>query len=315
MKKSVFIKGISLGQKLNSEPFALREFEEKISRQGKKYLNIKFADKTGEVRGKVWTENLKNCEEDLKVGDIVFVSGEVQEYNEKLQIMAEKLVKAKDFPLDEFLETTTRNRDLMIDDLNDAIENITNPSLQELAKKIFSGSNKDKLVNYPGGEYVHHGYVGGLLEHIWEMHRVSKGFAEIYPKIDDDLLLIGILTHDIGKIEEYEFTGTAIVRTKEGKLIGHLTQGVLLVEAIIKQIKGFPEELKLKVLHLIISHNGSKEAGSPVMPQTLEGLALFLLDKSSADMNMAIKQIERGADSASDFTDYNKWLKSSMYLG
>lgn len=314
MNKNVYVRDIILGQKLVDEPFSLRELEEKLSRQGKKYYNVVFGDKTGEVRGKVWTENIPKIEKGLKIGDIVYVTGEVQEYNAKPQLIAEKLTKALDFPPDEFLEVTSRDRKQMSEDLSIAIDGISNLHLKELATKIFKSELRDKIVNYPAAEYVHHGYVGGLLEHLWEMQQISKGFREIY-KIDYDLLLVGILTHDIGKIEEYEFTGTAIVRTTDGMLIGHLNQGILIVDNLIKQIKDFPPDLRVKVLHMIISHNGSKELGSPMPPHTLEGLALFLLDKSSADMNMAVKDIERGLETGSDFTEYNRWLKSSMYLG
>lgn len=314
-KKEVFVKDVRIDQKVYNEPFSLRELEVKASRAGKTYYNIKLGDKTGEIRGKVWTENMSNVDSNLSIGDIVYVTGQIQEFNSNVQIIADSIRLAKDFPADEFLETTKRDRSNMASDLDDAFNNISNPYLKELALTVWNGELKDRMMNYPAGEYVHHGYVGGFLEHIWEMWQLAKSYINIYEKLDKDLVLVGILVHDIGKMEELEITGTSIERTFEGKLIAHLSMGLIYVEKLISKIENFPEILRAKVLHIIISHNGSVEFGSPVKIQTLEAYVVWLVDKSSADMNMATGQITKDLGISGLFSGYNKWLGTSMYQG
>jgi 3'-5' exoribonuclease len=314
--KNLSIKDLQINSKFNREYFVLRDLEKKSSRQDKSYYNFQIADKTGELRGKVWSENMPFVDADLRVGDIVVVSGEVQEYAGKPQIIATEIKKSSDMAPEEFMPVTSRDRSEMLAVLENEIKNIKNPYLKGLLNIFWNDQKwKDLYLNYPAGEYVHHAYVGGLLEHVYEMLELSRPFFRIYPNLNWDLFFCGLLLHDVGKLEEFEVQGATIVRTFDGKMLGHIVQGALIVDRIINKIDGFPSDLKTKLLHLILSHQGSLEFGSPVKPLMLESLILSYVDVNGAEMNQATKHIEKALDPGDNFTEYHKWLGRSLWIG
>ncbi len=314
MQKKNNITDLQLDQKLIDEPFALLELEKKLSKQQKPYFNIELGDKTGRIRAKAWTEAIPNIDTNAKNGDIVAITGKVQEYAGKPQIIVEKLEVVDDIAPEEFLVVTTRDRDQMMSDLSSEISKTKNPHLKKLLELFWNNDEyRDKFVNFPAAEYVHHGYVGGLIEHVWEMNELSKPYLKLYPNLDRDLLFTGIFFHDVGKLNELDIVGATIIRTNSGRLVAHIGQGLLFVDKLISQIPDFPEDLKNKVYHMILSHQGSLEHGSPVVPQLIESLVLSQIDDASASMNQAVKHIEKEYQTGNDFTDYHKWLKRSFY--
>ena len=146
------------------------------------------------------------------------------------------------------------------------------------------------------------------------MNKLSKPYFEIYPQLNRDLFFTGLFFHDIGKLEELDIVGATIVKTDEGNLIAHIGQGLLFLDRLInKNISSMPEKLRNKLFHLILSHQGSLEHGSPVPPQTLEALVLSIVDDSGAKMNQATKHIEKNLITGESFTDYHKQLGTSFY--
>lgn len=316
MAKTVTITDLRVDQKIQNEAFSLKEFEKKISRQGKYYYNILLGDKTGEIRGKLWSENVDSSLENLTAGEIVSVSGYIQEFAGKPQIIVEKIDVVTDMAPEEFLPVTSRDRSMMKEDLESAIQAIKNPNLKKILDSFWNDeSSCDKFLNFPAGMYVHHGYVGGLLEHVWEMWQLSQPFLQIYENLDRDLFFTGLFFHDIGKLAELDIVGATIVMTTKGSLNGHIALGVLKVQSLIDQVQDFPDDLSIKLIHLILSHQGQLEYGSPIKPQMLEALILSMVDVNSAEMNQATKHIEKQADLDDDFTDYHKQLGRSLYKG
>jgi len=316
MAKTVTISELRVDQRLQDEAFSLKEFEKKISRQGKYYYNILLGDKTGEIRGKLWSENVDSSLVSLTPGEIVSITGYIQEYAGKPQIIAEKISVVTNMAPEEFLPVTSRDRTKMRDDLESAMISVSNPHLKQILDLFWNNdANRDSYLNFPAGMYVHHGYVGGLLEHVWEMWQLSQPFLNIYANLDKDLYFTGLFFHDVGKLEELNIVGATIVMTKEGSLNGHIAQGVLKVQSLIDQVSDFPTDLKSKLFHLILSHQGHLEFGSPVKPMMVEALVLSMVDASSADLNQATKHIEKQADTDDDFTDYHKQLGRSLYKG
>ncbi len=314
MQKQYNVEDLQIDQKLIKEPFALLEFEKKLSKQMKPYYNIELGDKTGKIRAKAWTESIPNLDTNAEVGNIVAITGKVQSYADKPQIIVERLEVVDDIAPEEFLVVTERDRSQMADDLKAEIDKTQNQYLKQLLDLFWNNDDyRDKFINFPAGEYVHHGYVGGLIEHVWEMNELSKPYLKMYKNLDRDLLFTGIFFHDIGKLEELDIVGATIIRTVSGRLITHIPQGLLFVDHLIQQIPDFPEMLKDKVFHMILSHQGKLEFGSPVVPQLLEALVLSQIDDAGASMNQAVKHIEKEYQTGNEFTDYHKWLKRSFY--
>lgn len=315
MKKTFSIQDLKVNQRLENEYFALNEYEKKFSRLDKPYYNIVLSDKTGEVRGKIWSDSIEKCDANAKIGEIVKVSGAVQEYNGKPQLIVEKLEVCADMAPEEFLPVTSRDRGMMISELEDEIRKTKDIFLRKLLEAFWDNASlRDRYVNFPAGMYVHHGYVGGLLEHVWEMNRLSKPYIEIYPQINRDLLFTGIFFHDIGKLDELDIVGATIIKTDEGNLVAHIGQGLLFLDRFItSNISSMPEQLKTKIFHLILSHQGAPELGSPITPHTLEALVLSMIDDDGAKMNQATKHIEKNLASGESFTEYHKHLGTSFY--
>jgi len=315
MKKTINITDLTIDQKIIDECFALNEFEKKISRQDKPYYNIVLSDKTGEIRGKLWSEGAEISDLNVNIGDIVCLSGTIQEYNGKPQIIVEKMIRCKDIAPEEFLPITSRDRSEMTATISDAIDATANPYLKKLLLAFWQDNNyKDRYVNFPAGEYVHHGYVGGLLEHVWEMWQLSQPYLQIYKVLDRDLFFTGLFFHDVGKIEELDIVGATIIRTTSGRLVAHIGQGLMILDRLItNSVPDMPQDLREKLYHMILSHQGELEMGSPIKPQTLEALVLSLVDKCGADMNQATKHIEKNINTGQEFTDYHKWLGRSFY--
>ena len=204
----------------------------------------------------------------------------------------------------------------MVDAIEKEIEKTTDPYFKKLLLLFWKDNNfKDRFINFPAAEYVHHAYIGVLLEHVYEMNEMTRPFYALYPNLNRDLLFTGLFFHDVGKLEELDIVGATMVRTTAGKLIAHISQGILLVDRLVVQIPDFPELLKDKLYHLILSHQGELEFGSPIRPQMIEALVLSFVDNNSAFMNQAVKHIEKNLDSGDDFTDYHKWLGRSLWQG
>lgn len=314
MEKTITIANLEVGQTLTAVPFALKELEAKTSQQNKPYFNLLLSDKTGEIRGRIFENSFSSCDTNIDVGQIVTVSGNVKEYLGKPQLIVETMSLCTQMAPEEFLPLTSRDRDQMISDLMGEVKKIKDPNLKKLHEDFWNDKNNyDKFVNYPAAEMVHHAYVGGLLEHTWEMYKLTKPYVELYPQLDWDLMFTGLIFHDIGKIEELEISGATILRNTSGRLVAHIAQGLLILDRLVSNIKDFPEELRDKLYHLILSHQGKLEYGSPVQPQTLEAMVLSFVDSNSADLNQATKHIERSTNNENDFTDRHKWLGRSLY--
>ncbi len=308
------ISDLKLEQKLSKNPFALREFELKNSQQNKPYYNVLLSDKTGEIRARIFPEDFALCDQNSKVGQIVYVSGTVKEYMGKFQLIINEMQICNDIAPEEFLPVTSRDRSEMMQDLMDEIKSIKNPHLKSLLETFWNNqTNKDLFYNYPAAEMVHHAYIGGLLEHTWEMYILGKAYVKLYPQLDWDLLFTGTIFHDIGKIEELEIVGATLARSTSGKLVAHIGQGLLMIDRIIEKMPDFPTELRNKLYHLILSHQGKLEYGSPIQPQTLEALILSFVDANSAEMNQATKHIERNLFTGEEFTERHKWLGRGFY--
>ncbi|MEO0078810.1 MAG: HD domain-containing protein, partial [candidate division WOR-3 bacterium] len=213
---------------------------------------------------------------------------------------------------DDFVAASRLNRDEMLTELRGFITGVKNVHLRALLDSFFDDPRfVEQFCLVPAGARVHHAYIGGLLEHTLMMCRGARLLPEIYPEIDHDLLLTGIILHDIGKIKEYVYD-IAIDHTLDGRLLGHLVMGCQMIEEKITGLVGFPEELSRLIRHIILSHHGALEFGSPKTPKFVEAFVVYALDYLDSRVAIFREMVEKNRHVK--WTDFNDYLESNVYV-
>jgi len=287
------------------------------TRAGKPYLVLSVLDKSGEISGPVWEDAVRN-KSLCTPGEVVRVVGVVQSYREKPQLKIDEIEKIDQSKIDlsEFLPSSGKCRDAMADDLQKIILTVKNPFFKKLLNHFFK---KDiwwpRFQEAPAAKGIHHAYIGGLLEHSLSVAQIAVLLANHYEGVDHSLLVAGALLHDIGKLEELTFEAGLVQYTVRGRLKGHLVMGSEMVAVAAGLIKNFPEDLLEQLQHLILSHHGRQEFGSPTVPMTVEALILSFIDDLDAKMNIT-EQLRRKMQSTElSWTEYQRMLERYLYLG
>lgn len=274
--KTVFVKQLQAGQELFDQPFLLLDVTQRETRDGRPYLLFNLGDKSGRISGIYWNvpdEAVQSCVS----GRVVLVTGDVRLYNKRLQVAALDLQPFEPATMADFVTSSQRDRDEMIAELRQTVEELGEP-LRDLASRVLLEPEfLRRYAEAPAATIMHHAYVGGLLEHVLAMVPFCRLAAELYPTVNRDLLIAGVLLHDIGKVMAYEMRETFPL-TDDGRLVGHLARGALMVDAAIAEVDGFPPELRQHLVHMILSHHGTTEWGSPAPPRTLEAVLLHQID-------------------------------------
>ncbi|MHB8754287.1 MAG: 3'-5' exoribonuclease YhaM family protein [Candidatus Acidiferrales bacterium] len=283
--KSAFIADLQDGQAVTTL-FLVREKEIRTSaRTGKSWLRVALADRTGTIEAKMW-DNYTGLLETFACDDIVRVRGRVKLYNNEKELTLEHILIAAEteYTLDDFLPHTKHDVEKMFAQLREEVAGVKNPWLRTLLESFVDDPEcAAKLKRAPAAMMMHHAYLGGLLEHIVSLCGLAKRVAEHYPEVDGDLLMTGIVLHDIGKTQELCYT-RAIGYTTEGQLLGHIVIGLGMMRRKIDGIPDFPKPLAALVEHLIVSHHGEYEFGSPKLPATREAVLLHYLDDLDSKM-------------------------------
>lgn len=306
--KNIFINNLEEGMSLFGEVFAVKSYKKMTTRQDKPYIDLKLSDKTGDVGGKIWPDHIEKSEV-VKEGDIVKIDATVETYNNSLQLRILSLAKTTEFDPIDFQKVSEYSTKEMQDKIEDTIKSIKNKHLQALLKNVFDKETTMAFLQSSAAMNVHHAYTGGLVEHVTEMLYLAEAVLDRYPKMNADILKTGILLHDLGKIREYQ-TKLVTTITTEGKLLGHITIGADMVRG--KAPKEMPKNLLDEVIHLILSHHGALEFGSPVLPKTAEAIALSSLDRTSSYINYTYKAIHE-LEPSEEFTAYLKHLGTEFY--
>lgn len=283
--KSHFVADLADGQTVAS-PFLVCEKEVRTSaRSGASWLQLELGDRTGSISAKMW-ENFLPLAETFDAGDVIQIRGRVKLYNNRLEVALEQIVPVPEnaYDLVDFLPHTKYDVDVMYGRVLAAVEAMKNPWLRQLVGNVIEDPGiAPRLKRAPAAMTMHHAFIGGLLEHIVSLVGLASAISAYYPELDPDVLLTGVVLHDIGKIDELRYA-REIDYTTEGRLLGHIMLGVGLVRDRIKAIPGFPAALAVMVEHLILSHHGSLEFGSPSLPQTREAVALHFIDDLDSKM-------------------------------
>jgi len=271
--------------------------QQRTTKQNKAYLNLALCDKTGQIEARVWELADPRIAKDFDHGDVVKVRGSVSRYEDRAQLKVDQLRKALAGEADklDMLPATTRDVGELWGHLEATIESIANPHLKRLLTALVADTNLAQAYREaPAARQLHHAWLGGLLEHVVSLLGLAERVAAHYPLLDRDLLVTGVILHDIGKIRELEWE-TCFEYTVEGVLLGHIQMGVDLVEKTIASLPDFPDRLRTLVLHMILSHHGKLEFGSPKLPMIPEALALNFVDDFDAKMQAVASEFEKSA--------------------
>jgi len=309
----IFIEQLRKGQTVESI-FLVKEKGLTKTKMGNPYLSLRLADRTGEVEGRIW-DNALDFASMFEKDDFVKVRAEVDEFQGVPQLRISKLRKCaeSEVRLEDFLPKTSKDVENMFAELKTIASRVRQPFLQKLLDGFFQDeqwAKKFKLA--PAAKAVHHVYLGGLLEHTLSLVHLVLLIGPRYPGIDQDLLLTGTIFHDMGKISELSFE-RAFDYTDPGRLLGHIVLTVEMVDEKIRTIPDFPENLSLLLKHLILSHHGEYEFGSPKLPMTLEAVLLHHIDDMDAKMNAVMAWIEKEKDNPSRWTSYYKLFDRFIY--
>jgi len=281
-------------------------------RSGKSWLELALRDRTGSIPAKMW-DNFEALAKTFEADDVVQIRGRVKLYNGQKEMTLEQIVPAaeRDYDLADFLAHTKHDVEKLYAELGAAISGVGNPWIKRLLESVVNDpAIAPKLKRAPAAMSMHHAFVGGLLEHTVSLIGLERAVTAHYPELDADVLLAGIVLHDIGKIEELSYE-RATNYTSAGRLLGHITIGTLLVREKIKAIPGFPEPLAILIEHLILSHHGTYEFGSPSLPQTREAIALHFLDDMDSKM-AAMRATLEGASGSEEWTERNPALHRAL---
>ncbi|PKN70832.1 MAG: HD family phosphohydrolase [Deltaproteobacteria bacterium HGW-Deltaproteobacteria-12] len=310
--KSIYLKDIKQGEKISSS-FLAAEKNMAFSLKGAPYLNVKLKDKTGELDAKVW-DNAIEFDQLFKKGDIIAIEGRANTYKNSIQISIISLKKCnwEEVEPADYLPVAKGDVAAMYSELLGHLDMVQSKPLRDLLNAFFKAEKTAELFKRaPAAKGFHHIYLGGLLEHTLSVVRLLTKIADHYQHLDRDMLIAGGLLHDIGKI--YEFSYDQLIEySDEGRLIGHIVMGVEMIDKEIAAIPDFPAQLALELRHIILSHHGEFEFGSPKRPKTMEALAVHYMDDLDAKLN-AFQTFTAEGNGDSDWTNYNRFFERYLY--
>ncbi len=292
--------------------FALASLQVREKKQGSgQYLALVLADKTGTMEARMWEEfadAITNCNE----GCYVKAQGQISKYQGKFQITIQKMRHAavSEVEAADYVPTTKFDVEEMWAELRGYVSAFENEDLRRLVFAFLDDAEIGPAFrDAPAAKRLHHAWLGGLLEHVLTLVRVCRGTAPFYPEVEPDLLLTGAILHDIGKVRELSWK-TSFGYTLEGQLIGHISIAQGMLREKIAELPGFPERLRVLVEHMVLSHHGRYEFGSPKLPMTPEAVLLSALDDLEAKMQAMRNEFAASMAGGRSAEEMTEWVRS-----
>lgn len=284
-----------------------------LTKNGKEYGSVTLQDKTGTIDGKIWDLGSPGIGE-FSAMDYIFIDADVTMFQGAFQLNIRRVRVADEgeyYPGD-YLPMTTKDINAMVRELGQYITTIKNEHLRKLAAGYFVNDQKfmKAFCSHSAAKSVHHGFVGGLLEHTLSVVKMCDFFCKQYPNLNRDLLLTAAMFHDIGKVKELS-SFPENDYTDEGQLIGHIIIGAQMVQEGAAKIAGFPKKLENELVHCVLAHHGELEYGSPKKPALIEAMALNLADNADAKLE-TMTEILRGAGDNNGWLGYNRFMESNI---
>jgi 3'-5' exoribonuclease len=320
MTQRRYLQQLSDGDNID-DVFLVVDKQLRANRNGNLYLQIELRDRTGSMSARLWnaTDHLARS---FDAGDFLLARGKIQLFQGALQMILNHIerVPAEKVELVDFLPHTDQDVSRLYERLRALLRKMENPHLRALSECFLMDQDLVRaFCKAPAGVRNHHAYLGGLLEHVVTLLDAADRLAPLYPALDRDLLLMGIFLHDIGKVRELSYD-RSFIYTDEGQLIGHLVIGVEILNDKVRQVpdltgEAFPAELLLRLKHLIVSHHGTYEFGSPKLPMTPEAIALHYLDNFDAKVHSFTRDIRDDPNTASAWTPFNQSTQRRLFKG
>lgn len=308
-----FIGELREGERIN-EIYLCKQKQTALTKAGKPYESLSLQDKTGTLDAKIWDPSSQGIEE-CEALDYIYVMGDVISFQGNLQLNIKRLRKASEgeYEPKDYLPVSDYNVEDMYRELQGYVKSLTNPYLKKLAGGLFleDADFAKRFQFHSAAKSVHHGFVGGLLEHTLSVTKLCAFFAERYPILNRDLLITSALFHDIGKLEELS-AFPANDYTDEGQLLGHIAMGMEIVGMRIRMIDGFPRKLANELKHCILAHHGELEYGSPKKPAIPEAVALNFADNLDAKMETMKELLANVPEGNTDWQGYNRLFESNI---
>lgn len=307
-----FINELREGEKI-SGIYLCKHKQAAVTKNGKPYENLILQDKTGTIDGKIWEPNSLGIDE-FDPLDYIDVVGDVTSFQGSLQVSIKRARKAgeREYDPGNYLPVSDKNVDTMYQELLGCAAQVKNPYLHRLLMSFFE-EDEEFVRAFKGNsaaKTVHHGFIGGLLEHTLSVTKLCQYYCKTYPILNQDLLLTSAMLHDIGKTKELSpFPKNDY--TDDGQLLGHIMIGAEMVHDKAREIPGFPKKLESEVKHCILAHHGELEYGSPKKPALAEAVALNLADNTDAKME-TLTEIFNGAGEQKDWLGYNRLFESNL---
>ena len=313
-----YINQFSEGESIN-QVFVANGKQLRPNRQGNLYLQLTLSDKSGSVNAMQWNAN-QSVYDSFENGDYVVIKGTTQLFNGNLQIIVQQLKKADESRVDEadFVTLTNENIGQLIVQLRQFVDSISHPQLQSLCQQYLDSKDiMEKFSQAPAGVKNHHAYQGGLLHHVVSLMELAESVVQHYPEVDRDLVLAGVLLHDLSKTDELAYE-RSLEYTDEGQLVGHLVMGVELLGKQIDQWEAnqgttFPNDIAIQLKHMIVSHHGQYDFGSPKLPMTLEALVLHMIDNLDAKVHQFSHAMDSEANPGDNWTPFIPTLGRKLY--
>ncbi|HYA24666.1 MAG TPA: OB-fold nucleic acid binding domain-containing protein [Terriglobales bacterium] len=295
--------------KVITSTFVVVSKQVKPKKTGEPYLALTLGDRTGQIEAKMW-DNVETAIDAFEQEDFIKAKGLLNKYKNRFQFTIHKLRKLNESEIDfsDYLPKTTKDIGELWQTLAGYVACFQNPHLKALIEAFMSDPDiAEAYRNAPAAKSLHHAYIGGLLDHVVSLFRSCDLICQNYPQINRDLLLTGAFLHDIGKIHELTYNRSFSYTTR-GQLLGHMIIELEMLQSKLVLVPGFPEELKTLVEHLIISHHGEYEFGSPKLPMFPEALMLHYLDDLDSKMEAMRAHFEREFGLDGPWTGYNPSL-------
>lgn len=315
-----FVQQLSDGESVDNV-FLVSDKQLRANRNGNPYVQADLRDRSGVINARLWNAG-ETVFRSFEVGDFVRARGKVQAFQGTLQIILTHIdrIEPDAADLTDFLPHSAHDIGSLLQKLKDALRKVENPHLRALIECFLMD---DKFVrdfcHVPAGVRNHHAFVGGLLEHVVTLLEGAGKLLTVYPEVDRDLVLVGVFLHDCGKVREMSCSRT-FAYTDEGQLIGHIAIGIEMVnekaaQAIQLTGEPFPRELMLRIKHMILSHHGQLDFGSPVVPMTPEAIFLASLDHLDAKVHAFSRDIRDDRNATNSWTAFNQSLQRRLFKG